>query len=169
MSEKFKIKLMEISTFILFIICIVALYKIYTKPVSLYDVINNGSIKSIFVRIIVNDINDYEVPDEQDIKLGKNEDIDEFMSILNKYKYSKIPRFYNDRVFPVNNSDVTLDCIINYDDNKILHQQVQVYSDNEVTMYNKNGKYRDYVVKGNEDKLFEELLTWINEYCSFGF
>lgn len=163
MSEKLKVKLMELSTYILIIICIVALYKFYTKPVSLNNVINNGSIKSIFIRMIVNDIKDYEVPDEQDIKLCKNEDIDKFMSILNKYKYSKIPRFYNDRVFPVNNSDVTLDCIINYDDNKILHQQAAIDSDNEVTFYNKKGKYRDYVVKGNEDKLFEELLTWIKE------
>jgi len=92
MSEKFKIKLMELTTYILIIICIFALYKLYTKPVSLNDVINNGSIKSIFIRIIVNDIKDYEVPDEQDIKLDKDEDIDEFITILNKYKYSKIPR-----------------------------------------------------------------------------
>jgi len=163
MSEKFKIKLMELTTYILIIICIFALYKLYSRPVSLNNVINNDSIKSIFVRIIVNDIKDYEVSDEQDIKLDKDEDIDEFISILNKYKYSKIPKFYNDRVFPVNYSDVTIDCVINYDDNKILHQQVQIYSNNEVTMYNKKGKYRDYVVKGNEEKLFKELLMWIDE------
>ncbi len=162
MSEKFKIKLMELTTFILIIICIFAVYKLYTKPVSLNNVINNSSIKSIFIRMIVNDTKDYEIPDEHDIKLDKDEDIDEFINILNKYKYSKIPRFYNDRVFPVNYSDVTIDCVINYDDNKVLHQQVAIDSDNEVTFYNKKGKYRDYVVKGNEKQLFKELLIWID-------
>lgn len=56
---------------------------------------------SIFVSVIFNDLEEDEVNkvlNQYSIILEK-EDFDEYMKILNKYKYSKIPRIYIDRFY----------------------------------------------------------------------
>jgi len=160
MTEIRKMKIEEFGAFILLIICIILLYKLYTIPVGLYGVIDNKDIKS--VELYVN-FNDFEGLEESSIKVDKKQDIDEFISILNRYKYSKIPRLYIDGVYPASTNDL-IGSTISYSGNIISHQLLSVDSSNEVSISYGNGKYRDYRVKGNEGKLFEELLYWVNDY-----
>ncbi|MDF2882149.1 MAG: hypothetical protein K0R54_2706 [Clostridiaceae bacterium] len=160
MIGKYKIK--DFSTLIL-IFLIVSLYLFYTRPVSLNDVINRGSVRSVFVNVIYNDLEEDEVlktPNQYSITL-KKEDFDEFMKILNKYEYSITPRIIYYMFRPARYSYRIIDCTINYDGN-ILHQQVTVYSDNEVKFYNKSGEYRNYLVKESDENLFEELYSWLD-------
>lgn len=162
MIVKSKYKLKDFTT-VIFIVVVLSLYLICIKPVGLYDIINSGSIRSAFVQVIFNDLQEHElneVPNYYNITLEK-EDFDEYIEILNKYKYSKIPIYYFDKIRPTKFSSKLIDCTINYDDEMVSRQQVTVYSDNEVRFYNKKGVYRNYSVHGNG--LFEELLTWLNE------
>lgn len=162
MIGKLKNKIKDYTTIIL-IVFILSLYLIYMKPVGLYDIINSGSIRSAFINVIFNDLQEdevNEVPNYYSITLEK-EDFDDYMKILNKYEYSKIPIYYFDMFRPTKFSDRIIDCTINYNDENVLHQQVTVYSDNEVRFYNKKGVYRNYSVHDNG--LFEELLIWLNE------
>lgn len=159
MKSKYKLK--DFTT-VIFIVVVLSLYLIYIKPVGLYDIINSGSIRSASAHVIFNDLQEHElneVPNYYNITLEK-EDFDEYIEILNKYKYSKIPIYYFGKLRPTKFSSKIIDCTINYDDD-ILHQQVSVYYDNEVSFYNKKGVYRNYTVHG--DGLFEELLAWLNE------
>lgn len=163
MIEKFKNKIKDYTTIIL-IVCILSLYLIWIKPVGLYDVINSGSVRSVFISVIFNDLQEDEVnkvPNHYNITLEK-EDFDEYMKILNKYEYSKIPIYYFDMLRPTKFGGRMIDCTINYNDENVLHK-VTIYSDNEVRFYNKNGVYRNYTVFGNKENLFEELLIWLNE------
>ena len=161
---KLKDKIKDYITIIL-IFFILSLYLIYIKPVGLYEIINNGSIRSVFITVIINDLQENEinkVPNYYSITLEK-EDYGEYMKILNKYEYSKIPIYYFDEFRPTKFSDRIIDCTVNYNDENVLHQQVTVYSDNEVRFYNNKGVYRNYSVYGNEKKIFDELLNWLND------
>lgn len=161
MMRKYKIK--DFSTLIL-IFFILSLYLFYTIPVNLYDIINSGSVRSVFVNVIYNDLEEDEVlkgPNEYSITL-KKEEFDEFMKILNKYEYSKAPKITSYLFIPAKYSYKIIDCTINYDGN-ILHQQVTVYSDDEVIFYNKSGEYRNYLVRESDENLFEELFSWLDE------
>lgn len=161
---KLKDKIKDYTTIIL-IFFILSLYLIYIKPVDLYEIINSGSIRSAFITVIFNDLQENEinkVPNYYSITL-KKEDYDEYMKIINKYEYSKIPIYYFDKFKPTKFSDRIIDCTINYNGENVLHQQVTVYSDNEVRFYNKKGVYRNYSVNGNEKNLFNELLNWLND------
>lgn len=125
--------------------------------------IYSGSVRSVFVNVIYNDLEEDEVlkiPNQYSITL-KNEDFDEFMKILNKYEYSKTPKIVSYMFRPARYSYRIIDCTINYEGN-ILHQQVTVYSDNEVTFYNKSVEYRNYLVKESDENLFEELFSWLD-------
>lgn len=151
-------------TSIILIVIILSLYLIFIKPVGLYTIINSGSVRSVFIHVITNDLQEDEVHEFANdniisIRLEK-EDFDEYMKILNKYKYSRIPIYYFDAVRPAKLGGRIIDCTINYNDENVLHQQVTVYSDNEVTFYNKKGVYRNYSVHGND--LFEELSIYLN-------
>ena len=151
--------------FIILIIFILFLYLIFIKPVGLYDIINSGSVRSVFIHVIFNDLQENEVnevPNDNIISIRlEKKDFDEYMKILNGYEYSRIPIYYFDTLRPAKFGCRIIDCTINYNDENVLHQQVTVYSDNEVTFYNKKGVYRNYSVHGND--LFEELSIWLNE------
>ena len=152
-------------TSIILIVIILSLYLIFIKPVGLYTIINNGSVRSVFINVIFNDLQYDEVNKAHNdniisIRLEK-EDFDEYMKILNKYEYSRIPIYYFDTLRPAKLGGRIIDCTINYNDENVLHQQVTVYSDNEVTFYNKKGVYRNYSVHDNN--LFEELSIWLND------
>lgn len=140
---------------IFLIISIVSLYKFYIRPVNLDHLIHSGNIKSIDVYIVTNGSDDI-----YESELTREEDIDHFINILNKYKYSKIPKMYMDGVYPASTNDL-VDIRIIFSDGKVSHQNISVDDKNEVSISFGNGKYRDYKVMRN-DGLYEELLKWFS-------
>ncbi|TJX15441.1 hypothetical protein E9840_03330 [Tissierella creatinini] len=140
---------------IFLIICTVALYKYYTRPVNLHNLIYNGRVRSIDVCVVTNGSDDI-----YEIEFIKEEDINHFINILNKYKYSKIHKMYIDGVYPASSNDL-IDTRIFFSEAKVPHYNISIDDKNEVSISFGNGKYRDYIVKGNNG-LYEELLKWVS-------
>ncbi|TJX15446.1 hypothetical protein E9840_03365 [Tissierella creatinini] len=155
MNYEIKGKLKRIGILILLIIFIISLYKFYTRPVGLHNLIYNGNIKSIDVYIVFNGSGN-----RDEIELINKPDINRFINILNKYKYSKIPKEYIGGVYPSSTNDL-IDIRIVFNDSKVSHQQISVEKNDVMTVNFGNGKYRDYKAKGN-DGLYEELLRWFS-------
>lgn len=138
---------------ILIIICIISLYKYYTRPVNIHNLIYNESVASIDVYIVTNGSDN-----RIEIDLINKEDINQLINILDQYEYSKIPKMYIDGVYPASINDL-IDMRIIFSSNRVSHQQLSVDKRNEVSISFGNGKYRDYKIKGNNG-LYEELLEW---------
>ena len=145
----------EFRIIIFLIITIIFLYKFYTRPINFYSLTYNGNIESIDVYIVTNGSDNM-----IELDLIKKEDISQFINILNKYEYSKIPKMYINGVYPATSNDL-IDIRIIFSSNGVSHQLLSVDERNEVSISFGNGKYRDYKIKGNNG-LYEELLEWFS-------
>lgn len=165
MSERVNKKVIKVISFMLLIICIVSLCFFLTRPVGLYDIINNRAIKSINVSAYVSGKVTYGLPNKSRFDLDNEQDINAIMSILNRYKYSKILKLNNPGVVPANPTNGVIDIYIFYinADNKLVDQYIFVDTENDVIIRNKNNINIDYKIEGNDKRLFQDLSSWLSE------
>lgn len=163
MFDKANKRAIKLISFILFSVCIVSLYFYLTRPVSLYDIIGKGTIKEIDISSSITETINYSLPSELHLRLDTKQDIDTFMDILNKYRYSKILKFYNSRVVPANPTKGIIDMHIFYSNNNNKLQYIYVDAENDVIIRNKNDVNIDYKIKGNDIKLFDDLSHWLSD------
>lgn len=143
------------------IICLVSLYFYLTRPLDLKNIMNKNNIKEINISTDTFKT-DYKLPNE--LRLNNEKDINEVLNILGKYKYSRVMKVYNPRAVPANPTNGVIHIFMTYSntDNKLVQQYFFVDSENDVAIRNKNRINIDYKISGNDEKLFENLSSWLS-------
>jgi HD superfamily phosphohydrolase len=154
-------KAIRVISIVLVAICIILWYFYLTRPVGLYDVINNSAIKRIHILTDTSSRITNKLPG--DLKLENEQDINTIIDILNEYKYSKILKFYNTRIASANPTNGVINIFISYTnaDGEFRQQYIFVDTENDVVIRNKNGVNIEYRISGRDKELFENLSSWL--------
>lgn len=78
-----------------------------------------GTIKEIDIISSITGTITCRLPSELRLAVDDEQDINEIMNILNKYKYLKILKFYNPRVVPANPTDGVINLFIHFLQNNL--------------------------------------------------
>ena len=160
MSIKVNKKVIKVITLVFVATCIVSWYFYLTRPVSLYDLISKSAIKEIHISTSTSSRITYQLPKE--LTLDNKKDINAITNILNKYKYSKILKYYNPRVAPSNSADGGINIFITHAKaDGFIQQYIFVDSENNVIIRNNTGVNIEYKIKQGDKKIFENLSSWL--------
>lgn len=143
------------------IICIALACFYMTRPVQISDVLDDRPIKEIH---ILTESSMERLPKE--VRVSRDSDFDDFMNILNKYRYARVLNYLN--TTSDNPSGDVMHLFIFYDaDNKSSYGYVFIDEKSHVAIRDSNGVNLEYRVSGNEQKLFEDLSNWLKLKSNF--
>jgi hypothetical protein len=161
--DKVRSKVKILIIILLVASCMISYYFYLSRSISLNNIIGIESIQYIDIITDVSPIFKEKLPKE--IKVDKKQDIDLIMQILNKYKYSKIVKYYNQSYVSANHTNAGIHMFLNFSNikNIIKEQYIFVDSENDVAIRNKNDINIEYKVAENGKKLFEDLVSWLKQ------